>query len=149
MKERKNKRLDILIALIAQDRQEIREIKNSIFNLIILFVTSSFALTAYLKDNNKLNCRIDWISKADWFILFFMILYAIIRYNDLINTRRCLKMRQDMLLDIETGKTVKFKPFKSARNYPIDIKDKDTLIKISFGILIIIIKMIWLKIILP
>jgi len=137
MEEKVSKQLDILISLIAEDREEIREIKNNVFNIVILLITSSFALTVFYKDKLELSCI------ADCIIIVFIIIYVLIRFVDLRNTRRSLKLRQDMLIMIESGKSTDFDPFKDSKNYLIDMKDFDLLIKIGIGIVIIIVKMVW------
>ena len=136
MTENISNKVNILISLIAQDREEIRIIKNNIFNIVIMIVSLSFAITTYFINKDRIKC----ICCVDALIIVFIILFVFIRYIDLRNVRRCLKMRQDMLINVENGNTKCFRPFKASKKYPIDIKDYDIFYKISIGILLIIVK---------
>jgi|GEM_PF-431129 len=92
-------KLDILKTAIAEDRMEIRLIKDRLYSICTFVPASSFAVTAFLWER-----RIE----MRWFailcdISFLALLWALFTrlWIDLKNARICLEGREDLLRDIQ------------------------------------------------
>lgn len=62
----------VLSALMSEDRQEIRGLRSSIYNIVSLLVFSSFALSAFFFEKKPVANLVNICLLADFLILIFL-----------------------------------------------------------------------------
>lgn len=118
-------RADFLKTLLIEDRNEIRGIRSSIYNVTTLLGTASFAITAFLLGQEvshaALMCLVTdgLLSLLLW--VFFLRLKA-----DLYCCRQCLVARQQLIRNLGTvTESDDFNPFPDARRQIPDVTDSE------------------------
>jgi len=127
-------KITILLELIKEDRAEIRMIKNSISNILILLLTLNFTAALYLDK--------FLLIYADISIISLIIIYWFVRNMDLKNCRKSLEMREGMLMDTYNGSVSSFDPFKSSNSQRIKLKSTDINLAFLLAIMVVIAKTI-------
>jgi hypothetical protein len=115
--------VQILTALISEDRQEIRDLRQSLQNSSTLLGTASFAITAFLVDKPNQHHLFLF---CDVLLGVFLLLAVVRAMTDLRHARRCLFARQGLLKNSDIT-AASFNPFPRAEGVKPDINDLDQL----------------------
>lgn len=115
--------VQILTGLISEDRQEIRDLRQTLQNSATLIGTASFGITAFLLDKPIKN---HLYLLCDIVLGVFLLLTVVRGLTDLHNARRCLVARQGLLMQSDTV-APEFNPFPTTEGVTTDIKDWDQL----------------------
>jgi hypothetical protein len=115
----------ILSAMMSEDRQEVRSLRSSIYNLVSLLTISSFALTSYLLDKQPVTNPTNICQLADTLILVFLWVFFARYKTDLHHCRQCLKLRQDLIRNLDEDDTGSLDPFPDASKVVPDIRDTE------------------------
>jgi hypothetical protein len=118
-------RADVLMALITEDRTEIRGIRASIFNVTSLIATAFFAITAFLlgKDVSHASvlCRV-----TDGLLVLLLWVFFLRLKRDLYCCRQCLVARQHLIRNLGTANDPEdLDPFPDARSQLPDVTDSE------------------------
>ena len=118
-------RADILKTLMAEDRNEIRDIRSSIYNVTKLLGTASFAITAFLLGQDVSRIALICVI-SDGFIAVLLWIFFLRLKVDLYSGRQCLVARQKLIRDLGTvTESDNFDPFPDARNQTPDVTDSE------------------------
>jgi len=124
MKTKIETQADMLKALISEDRQEIRGIRASVYNLTVLLATASFAITAFLIGREYY--RTNWLCLVtDVLIILFIWLLVARLKHDLYACRQCLFARQALIRALDQDDPKDLDPFPDARTMKPDIRDSE------------------------
>jgi len=137
----------VLTAMMSEDRQEVRGLRSSIYNIVSLLGLSSFALTAFLLDKKPMTNPISICLLADVLILVFLWVFFARYKIDLYHSRQGLKLRQELIRSLDKDDTSDLDPFANANKVVPDIKDTELWwlpILVTVGIIIKMI-VLWLS----
>lgn len=115
----------ILSAMMTEDRQEIRSLRSSIYNIVSLLTLSSFALTSFLLEKERLAHPKDICLLADILILIFLWIFFARYKVDLYHCRQGLTMRQELINALDEEDTGNLDPFPDASKVVPDIRDRE------------------------
>jgi len=115
----------VLSALMSEDRQEVRGLRSSIYNVISLLALSSFALTSFLLDKKPLPNLAAICQLADILILLFLWAFFARYKIDLYHCRQGLKIRQELIRKLDENDATDLDPFPDASEVVPDIKDAE------------------------
>jgi hypothetical protein len=104
-------RADFLKTAISEDREEIRLLKERIYQIAALVTVSSFAVTAFVLGNSAWPHRRLFLLVADG--TFLMLLWATFLplKRDLDGARKCLEAREDMIPKLGLAETEPFQVY--------------------------------------
>lgn len=115
----------VLVAMIAEDRREIRELRSSVYNVISLLTAASFGVTAFLAKSPGFPAGRFFAAATDAaFIMFVWFLFCVMR-RSLNLGRRCLKARQNLLRGLDESDRGSLDPFPDVSGVTLDLKDTD------------------------
>lgn len=137
----------VLTAMMSEDRQEVRGLRSSIYNIVSLLGLSSFALTAFLLEKKPMANPISICLLADVLILVFLWVFFARYKIDLYHSRQGLKLRQELIRSLDKDDTSDLDPFSNANKEVPDIKDTELWwlpILVTVGIIIKMI-VLWLS----
>ena len=135
----------VLSAMMAEDRQEIRNIRSSIYNIVSLLTLSSFALTSFLIEKKRLINPTNICLLADILILIFLWIFFSRYKVDLYHCRQGLKIRQELINELDEDDTANLNPFPDASEVVPDIRDIELWWLPILATIGIVIKMIVLR----
>ena len=115
----------ILSTMMSEDRQEVRSLRSSIYNIVSLLTLSSFALTAFLIEKEPLAHSKNICLLADILILIFLWVFFARYKVDLYHCRQGLKIRQELINKLDEDDTSPLDPFPDASKVVPDIKDTE------------------------
>jgi hypothetical protein len=104
-------RADFLKAAIAEDRQEIRLLKDRIYQIAALITVSSFAVTAFVLGSNAWAHRRLFLVLTDAAFLVFLWASFLPLKRDLDGARKCLEAREEMIPKLATDEGEPFQPY--------------------------------------
>jgi hypothetical protein len=137
----------VLTAMMSEDRQEVRGLRSSIYNIVSLLGLSSFALTAFLLEKKPMADPLSICLLADFLILVFLWVFFARYKIDLYHARQGLKLRQELIRSLDKDDTSDLDPFADANKAVPDIKDTELWwlpILVTVGIIIKMI-VLWLS----
>ena len=118
-------RADILKTLMLEDRQEIRTIRITVYKLMGLFASTSFAITSFLLGHNYIHAKY-LCSMTDIFIVILVWLFFVRQKFDLNFVRKCLVARQNLIMNLNDANTsIELNPFPDVKNTNSDVNDSD------------------------
>jgi hypothetical protein len=118
-------RADLLKTLMTEDRNEIREIRASIYNVTSLLGTASFAITAFLLGQMAIHASVMSLMTDGLLILLLWVFFLRLRL-DLYCCRQCLVTRQKLIMALGTAtESEDFNPFPDARDKKPDVTDSE------------------------
>jgi hypothetical protein len=118
-------RADFLKTLLIEDRNEIRGIRSSIYNVTTLLGTASFAITAFLL-GQKVSHAALMCSITDGLLALLLWVFFLRLKADLYCCRQCLVARQQLIRNLGTAtESADFDPFPDARNQTPDVTDSE------------------------
>ncbi|MBI4644416.1 MAG: hypothetical protein HY790_11450 [Deltaproteobacteria bacterium] len=145
MEGRLETKADILKTFIQEDRNEIRIILNRIQGITSSLVVSSFAITAFLfgKHEASIPKRPEYYSVLVDFLLIALItvVFFILKKN-LVNARKALKLRQDLLNNLKEDDQNDLNLFPDPKGVIPDIHDTDLYWFVGLAISMIIAKIV-------
>lgn len=115
----------ILSTMMSEDRQEIRDLRSAIYNIVSLLTLSSFALTAFLLEKKPVTNLAHICLLADILILVFLWVFFARYKADLHHCRQSLKIRQELICKLDEGDTGDLDPFPDASRVIPDIRDAE------------------------
>ena len=119
-------KIDILKMLLTEDRTEVRNIRESIYRLVLLLVGGSFAITAFVYKDAAVNSHRACIAAISDLLLLVCVWVVFLRLMaDLVHARRALKGRQDILRNLAPADDGDFEPFADMNKVEVDIKDDE------------------------
>jgi len=118
-------RADVLKALMIEDRQEIRGIRSSVYSVVTLLSTASFAITSFLlgqkNSHTSLMCLV-----TDGLIVALLWVFFVRLKKDLYCCRQCLVARQNLIKNLgTTSEPEDLDPFPDARTIKPDVTDSE------------------------
>jgi hypothetical protein len=118
-------RADILKTLMVEDRQEIRGIRSSIYNITTLISTASFAISSFLLGHSeKLSHASLMCSVTDGLLVLLLWVFFLRLKGDLYCSRQCLVLRQYLITGLGTATELDdINPFPDARAQIPDVTD--------------------------
>ncbi|MBK8285771.1 MAG: hypothetical protein IPK97_13390 [Ahniella sp.] len=120
-------RADLLKTLLVEDRQEIRGIRSSIYNLTTLLATASFAISAFLFRQDQTFAASSFTRTIidGLFVMLLWVLFLRLK-RDLHRARQCLVARQKLIMGLGTASGMAiFNPFQDARKQTTDVSDSE------------------------
>jgi len=139
-------RIEILKALIAEDRTEARVIRGRIENVVWSVVVASFAITAFwLKPPSGSVPSVRSIALLSDVSLLIVILMVFFRSMlDLRHHRKAQEARQDLLLTIVNASDAQtpFDPFPDVRDRTARLKDYDMVWLVIAATIVMVVKAI-------
>lgn len=115
----------VLSTMMTEDRQEIRGLRASLYNIVSLLTLSSFALTAFLLDKKPVTNPITICLLTDTLILMFLWVFFARHKVDLYHCRQALKVRQELIRGLDENDTSDLDPFPDASKAVPDIRDSE------------------------
>jgi hypothetical protein len=115
----------VLSAMMSEDRQEVRSLRSSIYNIASLLSLSSFALTAFLLEKKPMTNPVNICLLADILILVFLWVFFARYKTDLYHCRQGLKVRQELINGLDENDTSDLDPFPDATKVVPDIRDTE------------------------
>lgn len=115
----------VLSAMMSEDRQEVRGLRSSIYNIVSLLSLSSFALTAFLLEKEVIKNPVNISLLVDILILVFLWVFFARTKVDLYHCRQGLKLRQELISKLDENDTGDLDPFQNANKMIPDIKDTE------------------------
>lgn len=115
----------VLVAMIAEDRREIRDLRSSVYNVISLLTAASFGVTAFLAKNPGFQAGRSIAAATDVAIVAFVWLLFCVTRRSLNLGRRCLKARQNLLRGLDESDRGSLDPFPDVSRVTLDLKDSD------------------------
>ena len=127
MKGSTEMKLDILKALMAEDRQELRGIRQAVYNAVIWLSTASFGITAFLLGKGQeLPHRGGMCVITDALIIVMLWALFLGLRQDLYHCRQALDARQRLIGRLGTSdEREDLDPFPDASVEAPDITDRD------------------------
>jgi len=118
-------RADLLKTLMTEDRNEIRGIRASIYNVTSLLATASFAISAFLLDQKAIHASVMSLLTDGLLVLLLWVFFLRLR-QDLYCCRQCLVARQNLIKALGTATEPEdFNPFPDARAEKPDVTDSE------------------------
>ncbi|WP_310489832.1 hypothetical protein [Chamaesiphon sp. VAR_69_metabat_338] len=140
---------DFLKTAMQEDRNEIRLIRERIFNTIYFATISSFGITSFLVVNK--NVAIQYKSEifmliADTaFVSLLLIIFTRLK-KDLENARKCLEIREALIQGLPLSKAEDFEIFVAAdKTKKARIQDNDLYSPFYIAILAILFKLLFIN----
>src|SRR4051794_16480987 len=116
-------RADFLKTLMTEDRQEIRGIRASIYNVTTWLATVSFAITSVLLGQAVTQAAVMCLFTDGLLVLLLWVFFRRLK-RDLYCCRQCLVARQHLIRNLGTAKdSDEFDPFPDARGQKPDVTD--------------------------
>ena len=104
-------RAQLLNAAIHEDRQEIRTIKDRIYQIATLVTVSSFAVTAFVLGRQDMPHRNVFLFITDFAFLVFLWASFLLLKRDLNTARSCLEIREQMIPELGKDDDAPFQPY--------------------------------------
>jgi hypothetical protein len=125
MKANVQVKASVLTAIMAEDRQEIRGLRSSIYNVVSVLTLSSFALTSFLldKDKNPLIHPVNISLLGDTFILVFIWAFFARYKQNLRGCRQALVLRQNLISKLDEDDASDLNPFGDPSKEIPDVTD--------------------------
>jgi hypothetical protein len=118
-------RADILKTLMVEDRNEIRGIRASIYNVTTLLATASFAITAFLL-GQKVSSAPCMCLMTDGLLILLLWIFFLRLKRDLHRGRQCLIARQQLIKNLGTPtEPDDLDVFPDARDQKPDVTDSE------------------------
>jgi hypothetical protein len=118
-------RSDLLKAIWTEDRKELRGIRASIYNVISLIATASFAITAFLLGQKIPKVSVLCLITDGLLILLLWVFFLRLK-RDLYCCRQCLVARQRLIKNLDSANEPDdFDPFPDARAETTDVTDTE------------------------
>jgi len=118
-------KVSVLVAMVAEDRREIRELRSTVYNVNSLLTAASFGVTAFLARNRGFLALSSIAAATDIaLIMFIWLLFCGLR-RSLNLARRSLKARQDLLRGLDESNGDSLDPFPDVSGVTVDLKDAD------------------------
>jgi hypothetical protein len=115
-------RADFLKSAIGEDRQELRILKDRIYQVAILVAVSAFGVTAFALQSSWGHRRFLVGTDAAFVLLLWAAFLPLKR--DLDGARRCLEAREDMIGMLGDPQDAPFQPFPVVpMDRPIRVKE--------------------------
>ena len=125
MKASSEVKIDLLKALIMEDRKEIRDIRAAIYKVTVLISTASFAATSFLLGRPFPHVKTIG-SVTDVLSVLILWVFFLRLKRDLFCGRQCLVARQRLLNSLGTADEPEdLNPFPDARNCAPDVTDSE------------------------
>ncbi len=119
-------RADLLKVLMTEDRNEIRGIRASIYNVISLLATASFAITAFLLGQMFVYDASVISLLTDGLLILILWVFFLRLKHDLYCCRQCLVARQNLIKALGTAKEPEdFNPFPDSQAEKPDVTDSE------------------------
>jgi hypothetical protein len=115
---------DILKTLMAEDRQEVRGIRATIYNVVTLLSTLSFGISSFLLGKQYHQATVMCLATDALIVLLLWIFFARLK-GDLYCCRQCLVARQNLIRKMDQNDTEDLDPFPDARNVIPDVSDSE------------------------
>ena len=118
-------RAELLKTLMTEDRNEIRGIRTSIYNVTSLLATASFAISAFLIGQKSGHLSVISLM-TDVMLVLLLWLFFLRLKQDLYCCRQCLVARQNLIKALGTPMEPEdFDPFPDARALRPDVTDSE------------------------
>jgi hypothetical protein len=115
---------DMLKTLMSEDRQEIRGIRLTIYKVVTLLATVSFAITSFLI--GRAYHRTNALCVATDVLIVALMWGLVTRLKrDLYCCRQCLVMRQNLIKALDQDNPKDLDPFPDARTVMPDVSDSE------------------------
>lgn len=120
-------RADFLKTLMLEDRQEIRAIRSTIYNVVTWLSAASFAITSFLLGQNPKGHQAVLLSLVTDGLIALLLWVLFWRHRrDLYSARQCLVLRQNLIKSLGTeSESEAFDPFKDARAQKPDVTNSE------------------------
>jgi len=115
----------VLMAMMSEDRREVRDTRSAIYNIISLLTVASFALTAFLLEKKVVPGPSKLCILADAVVIVFIWAFFLRYKADLYYARQALKARQDLIRGLNESDTTDLNPFPSVSKVVPDIRDRE------------------------
>jgi hypothetical protein len=134
-------RADFLKTAIAEDRQEIRLLKDRIYQLTGTITVSSFAVTAFILAAREWPHRRPFLLFADCGFLALVWAAFLPLKRDLDAARLYLEFRQDMIPELGKDETGPFQPFgKVPAGRKVHLEENGTYWFVSLATAVLVLK---------
>jgi hypothetical protein len=136
---------DVLKTFIQEDRNEIRITRDRIHNITTTIVIASFAITAFFFGNQNVSITKkagDYTVLIDIFLMCLMIMSFLILKRVLVNCRKSLKARQNLLNNLAENDQTDLDPFPNTHEVKADIFDRDLYFFVGMALALLIVKLI-------
>jgi hypothetical protein len=118
-------RADFLKTLMTLDREEIRGIRSSIYNVTYVLSTVSFAITSFLLGQKGHKASLICLVTDGLIVLLLWVFFLRLK-RDLYCCRQCLTARQYQIMNLGTANEPdNFNPFPDARSQKPDVTDSE------------------------
>jgi hypothetical protein len=118
-------RADVLKTLMIEDRQEIRGIRSTVYSVVTLLSTASFAISSFLLGQNVPQAALMSMVTDGLIVLLFWVFFVRLK-RDLYLCRQCLVARQDLIRDLGTARDPEdLDPFPPGSTEPPDVRDSE------------------------
>ncbi|HVY22853.1 MAG TPA: hypothetical protein VG962_05825 [Steroidobacteraceae bacterium] len=118
-------RAEFLKTLMTEDRNEIRGIRASIYNVTSLLTTASFAITAFILGQKGPHSSGVFLM-IDGMLILMLWLFFLRLKRDLYCCRQCLVGRQNLIKALGTPvEPEDFDPFPDTRGLQPDVSDSE------------------------
>jgi hypothetical protein len=139
---------DLLKTVMQEDRNEIRLIRERIFNTIYFTTVSSFGITSFLLINKNIAIQYKsgiFIFVADIAFLSLLLIIFIRLKKDLENARKCLELREELIQDLPLSNAEDFGIFiPTDKTKKARIQDNDLYSPFYIAILAILFKLFFI-----
>lgn len=125
MKARVEIKAEILKAAWIEDRQEVRGIRTSVYNITTLLCGLSFAVSSFLFDKHFSTYVVPVTIIADAMLIVLLWAFVTQLKHDLRCSRQCLTLRQDLIRNLDETKNDDLDPFPDVSNVTPDIEDRE------------------------
>ncbi len=114
-----------LKTLMLEDRQEIRAIRSTIYNVVTWLSAASFAITSFLLGQSPKGQQATLLSLVTDGLIALLLWVLFLRLRrDLYSARQCLFLRQNLIKSLGTESEPEvFNPFLDARALTPDVTD--------------------------
>jgi hypothetical protein len=136
---------DILRTFIQEDRNEVRLILNRIHNITSSILVASFAITAFLCGKHDASIKVTTVYYSvlvDFLLICLMIASFLILKQNLLNVRKALKLRQNLLNNLKEDDQTDLDIFPDPTRIKPDIYDTDLFWFVGLAVAMLIAKII-------
>ena len=109
MKVSIDNQVNVLVALIAEDRQEVRDHQQAIQNATTFLAAASFGITAFLLGSKSQVPHYHIYADVPIVLLLWRVTLRLMR--DLLSVRRCLEAREALLMACDEDRPGVLDPF--------------------------------------
>jgi hypothetical protein len=132
---------EMLKAAWIEDRQEVRGIRTSVYNITTLLCGLSFAVTSFLFDKHFATNVVPVTVVADAMLIVLLWAFVMQLKRDLRCSRQCLTLRQDLIRSLNETNNDDLDPFPDASTVTPDIEDRELWRLPTFATVAIVMKL--------